>query len=89
MVCRADQLADFSSQLAQALPLYLITMVALEMVLPALGGYWLDKRNGTSYWATIGVVVGLVAGMWHLLLMTRAFDSGNRPKRTGDKSSNE
>jgi F0F1-type ATP synthase assembly protein I len=66
-----------------------ITMVALEMVLPALGGYWLDKRNGTSYWAIMGVVVGLVAGMWHLLLMTRAFDSGNRPKRTGDKSSNE
>jgi uncharacterized protein YqgC (DUF456 family) len=66
-----------------------ITMVALEMVLPALGGYWLDKRNGTSYWAIIGVVVGLVAGMWHLLLMTRASGSGNRPKITGDKSSNE
>ena len=48
-----------------------ITTVALEMFLPAVGGGYLDRRLGTSYWALVGVVVGLVVGMWHLLLMTR------------------
>ena len=66
-----------------------ITTVALEMVLPTLGGYWLDKRNGTGYWTVVGAVVGLVAGMWHLLLMTRVPGPGKRPKRTGGETSNE
>jgi uncharacterized protein YqgC (DUF456 family) len=48
-----------------------ITTVALEMVLPAIGGAWLDKRFGTQYWALVGVVLGMVVGMWHLLQMTR------------------
>ena len=48
-----------------------ITTVALEMFLPAVGGGYLDRRLGTSYWALVGVVLGLVVGMWHLLLMTR------------------
>ena len=48
-----------------------ITTVALEMVLPAIGGGWLDRRLGTTYWALVGVVLGMVVGMWHLLQMTR------------------
>jgi F0F1-type ATP synthase assembly protein I len=58
-----------------------ITTVALEMVLPALGGVYLDKRMGTSYWALIGLVVGFVAGMWHLLQMTRGPGSGQPVKQ--------
>jgi len=48
-----------------------ITTVGLEMMLPAVGGGYLDRRLGTSHWALVGVVLGVVLGMWHLLLMTK------------------
>jgi hypothetical protein len=62
-----------------------ITTVALEMALPAIGGGYLDTRLGTSYWALIGVVVGVVGGMWHLLQMTRQPNS--KSKRNGSSGS--
>jgi len=49
-----------------------ITTVGLEMALPAIGGAYLDRRLGTSYWALAGVVLGFVCGMFHLLQMTGA-----------------
>jgi hypothetical protein len=48
-----------------------ITTVGLEMALPAIGGHYLDRRLGTSYWQLVGIVLGVVVGMWHLLQMTR------------------
>jgi uncharacterized protein YqgC (DUF456 family) len=57
-----------------------ITTVALEMALPGIGGGYLDRRWGTSYWALIGVVLGLVVGMWHLLQMTKQPKRGSSPK---------
>ena len=61
-----------------------ITAVGLEMVLPAIGGAYLDKRIGSTYWALIGVTLGMVVGMWHLLQMTRKKDgetgSGKRTR---------
>jgi uncharacterized protein YqgC (DUF456 family) len=48
-----------------------ITTVALEMVLPAVGGRYLDKRFGTSFWALAGLALGVVVGIWHLLQMTK------------------
>jgi uncharacterized protein YqgC (DUF456 family) len=60
-----------------------ITTVALEMVIPAVGGGYLDQRLGTNYWALIGVVLGVVVGMWHLLQMTKA--AGGKRNR-GDSS---
>lgn len=58
-----------------------ITTVALEMVLPAVAGSYLDRRFGTSYLALAGVVLGFVVGMWHLLQMTRV-----KPRDTTLKS---
>jgi len=55
-----------------------ITAVALEMFLPAVGGGYLDRRLGTNYWALVGVVVGVVVGMWHLLQMTRVKPRGDK-----------
>ena len=50
-----------------------LTTVSLEMVLPGLGGYWLDLRLGTPPLLTvIGFACGLALGMWHLLKMTSA-----------------
>jgi len=49
-----------------------VTTVALEMVLPGLAGHWLDQRVGVRFFAPAGFVLGLVCGMWHLLVMTGA-----------------
>ena len=48
-----------------------ITTVSLEMVLPGVGGHYLDTRLGTSYWALIGFGVGMTVAMLHLIQMTR------------------
>lgn len=46
--------------------------IALEMALPAAGGYWLDHRIGTSpIFVIVGVILGFVAGMLHLLQIAR------------------
>jgi hypothetical protein len=56
-----------------------ITTVALEMVLPGLGGLWLDGRWGTSFLGLLGFVLGLTLGIWHLLQMTRALNTKAGP----------
>ncbi len=49
-----------------------ITTVALEMVIPAVVGGYLDRRFGTQYLALLGVVLGTTVGLWHLIRMTQA-----------------
>ena len=67
-----------------------ITTVGLEMVLPAVGGAYLDKQVGTTYWALVGAMLGMVFGMWHLLQMTRKKNGATgRGKRTHGESSSE
>ena len=48
-----------------------VMAVSLEMFLPGLAGQWLDRRLGTTFLTLLGFTFGLVAGVWHLLLMTR------------------
>jgi len=48
-----------------------ITTISLEMVLPALGGVWLDGKLGTKFlFLLLGAVLGFVVGFWHLLKLT-------------------
>lgn len=55
-----------------------IFTVSLEMVLPALAGFWADGKWGTKPWLTAcGAVLGFILGMTHLLQMTRPKE---RPK---------
>jgi F0F1-type ATP synthase assembly protein I len=61
-----------------------ITTVGLEMVLPAIAGTYLDRYLRTSYWAVIGLVVGLIVGFWHLLQMTKAASANRRPPKGKD-----
>ena len=66
-----------------------ITTVALEMVLPGIGGTWLDKRFGTSFLALLGFAFGLTAGIWHLLLMTKTATKRKGPADSDDDSTSQ
>jgi hypothetical protein len=48
-----------------------ITTVALEMVLPAVIGGWLDQRLGTNMLVLVGLLIGVPLGLWHLIKMTK------------------
>jgi hypothetical protein len=49
-----------------------IMVVSLEMVLPGLAGYWLDKQLGTLVLFTLlGFGFGTTASVVHLIRMTR------------------
>lgn len=54
-----------------------ITAVSLEMVLPGIGGQWLDEKFGTSFLALLGFALGLTVGVMHLLAMTRSGSDSN------------
>jgi hypothetical protein len=48
-----------------------IMAVSLEMVLPGIAGYWLDQQLGTvCVFLLLGVVIGSVGAVWHLVQMT-------------------
>lgn len=62
-----------------------ITTVGLEMVLPAVGGRFLDRRWGTNYWVLVGLVLGVTVGIWHLIRMTQP--KSRKRSSKGDGSS--
>ncbi len=63
-------------------------VVALEMVLPGLAGYWLDQRLGTVVlFMLIGFAVGCTASVVHLIRMVRSENSASDSETPGaDKS---
>ena len=48
-----------------------IMAVGLIMVLPGVGGSWLDNRLETSWWEPAGFVLGFIAGLTALIQLTR------------------
>ena len=48
-----------------------ITTVALEMVVPAALGFWLDNHFETSFLGILGLLIGVPLGLWHLIRMTK------------------
>ncbi len=49
-----------------------LTSIALEMALPGLGGYGLDRWLGTKVlFLVLGVVIGFILGLWQLILLTK------------------
>jgi hypothetical protein len=66
--------ADDKSPIGQAAEwVARIASVALLMVLPGLGGNWLDRRWATEPLFTLsGFALGIAAGIWVLLVMTAA-----------------
>lgn len=77
---------DDRSALAQAMTLSSIVFsVVMEMVLPGLAGwYFLDRRLGTKIvFLVLGLVVGVVGGMIHLVRMLTPKDSASDKKPGG------
>jgi F0F1-type ATP synthase assembly protein I len=56
-----------------------ITVVGGVMVVPGLIGHFADGRLGTRFLAPVGFLLGVCAGMWHLLAVTGVL----KPKRPG------
>lgn len=48
-----------------------VTTISLEMVIFGLGGVWLDRKLGTSFWGPVGFVAGFGLGLRHLLALVR------------------
>jgi hypothetical protein len=63
-----------------------VTTVVLEMVLPGLGGQWLDGKLDTGYLGLLGFAFGVTLGVWHLIWMTRP---RNQSPRRSDGSGPE
>jgi len=72
---------DERSSLAQAAAwTSRITTISAEMVIPGIGGYWLDLRWGTKpVFLLVGVFLGLALGMWHLLKLAAQSTAGRGP----------
>ena len=50
-----------------------LTVIGLEMALPAAGGYWLDTRWGTPpIFVVAGAVLGLLVSMLHLFQILKS-----------------
>ena len=60
---------------------------AVMMVLPGLGGQWLDQRWGTGFIGLAGFAIGLIAGMMYLIAATRSADAER--KRTSRERNND
>jgi hypothetical protein len=78
-----------SSPLAKAMEwVARITTVAVMMVMPGVGGWWLDGRLGTTYFVAIGFGLGLVMGLVFLLRVVRppGGPSARRPSDSFDES---
>jgi F0F1-type ATP synthase assembly protein I len=63
-----------------------ITAICFEMCLPALLGYWIDRRLGTTVVFTIvGGVLGMVGGMMSLVRMTRSLARPPKDRNASDE----
>jgi F0F1-type ATP synthase assembly protein I len=55
---------------------YAIAQVGLEMVVPIGIGWWADEQLGWAPWLLIlGVILGFVLGIGHLVALTRDVDA--------------
>ncbi len=55
-----------------------VLAICVVMVLPGIGGGWLDKRWGTSYWTLIGFAFGFASGFTALIVLVQRDGGGPR-----------
>ena len=57
---------------------YALAQVGIEMVVPIGLGWWADEQLGSAPWLlVVGVVLGFVLGIWHLVVLTRNNEARN------------
>jgi hypothetical protein len=59
-----------------------ILAVVAFMVLPGLGGEWLDRHWGTHFLTLVGFALGLTFGIWYLIAITRQKTGGSGKDKT-------
>jgi F0F1-type ATP synthase assembly protein I len=66
---------------------YAIAQVGLEMVVPIAFGWWVDGQLGSAPWLLVlGVILGFVVGIWHLVALTRNNGAPNdKPERDEER----
>ncbi|MEN6406710.1 MAG: AtpZ/AtpI family protein [Thermoguttaceae bacterium] len=77
-----NPLPDDRSLLARATEWsFAVMSIAAEMVLPILGGHWLDQRLGIpGVFALLGGILGVSAGIWSLLRIVEPLRHPNDPR---------
>jgi len=40
---------------------------------PTIGGFWLDKHFGTSFWVVVGLVMGLLGAAFDIYTLLKRF----------------
>lgn len=59
-----------------------VTAIALEMVVPAVIGLWIDQKLGTKLvFLIVGVAVGATGGIVHLLRMAQRWQVEQNKRR--------
>ncbi len=64
-----------------------ITTIALEMVLPGIGGLWLDSQWQTQFLGLLGFALGVTVAIWHLTRLLPL--AKNAPRRTDRSTSSD
>jgi F0F1-type ATP synthase assembly protein I len=67
-----------------------ITTIAMEMVVPAILGWWLDQKLGTRpALVTAGGAIGLFLGLVHLLRVAKSAGNRRDPQARNDHQDRE
>ena len=76
--------ADDRSPMALAVGLAsVIVSIALEMVIPAVVGHWLDDRWSTGpLLALLGLMLGMIVAGWHLIRVVAKLSAANSDHRS-------
>jgi len=62
---------------------FAIAAVGMEMVIPALLGWWLDSYLNSGPWgALVGGVVGFTGGIWHMLRLAKQDEPSRNHKNS-------
>ncbi len=61
---------------------FALAQVGLEMVAPIALGLVVDSYADTGPWGVVaGTVLGLVGGLWHLIILAKRFDEADPSRR--------